>query len=310
MGIIINAILPTVLLLVLGNVFRRRGFLPADFWHAADKLTYFVLFPALLVTKVSQVDLHAIDFTPVFAFFALYFVSISGLGYAVYRLSHAAPKQFSSIYQGVLRFSTYIYFAVIEAVWGNAALALAALIAGLVIPLVNVCCVASFAVGSGHFSWWRTWMSIIKNPLILASLLGFVVNLLPFLMPSVIFDTLVVLGTAALPLALLSVGAAVRIKALFATHSSFSPFSLWLTTAARLLVVPAIAWGIAVALGVSADLLHILVVYAAVPTATASFILSKQLGGDADMMASLISLQTIVSILTLSLWLLLLTHYA
>lgn len=306
MSIVFNAIMPTVFLLILGNVLRRSGFLTADFWHAADKLTYFVLFPALLITKVSQVDLSAFDFAPVFTFFALHFLLVSLLGFGIYRISNAQPKQFSSIYQGILRFNTYIYFALIEAVWGSQALALAALIAGLVIPIVNICCVASFAVGSGRFSLSNTLWSIVKNPLILASFLGFLINHFPVLMPRVISDTLSVLAIAALPLALLSVGAAVRIKALFTRDSHFSQTSLCLTTLVRLLIVPAIAWVLARYLGLPEILHPILVVFAAVPTATSSFILSKQLGGDADMMATLISLQTIVSIFSLTIWLLLL----
>lgn len=303
MGIILNAILPTVCLLILGNIFRRSSFLNADFWHATDKLTYFILFPALLITKVSQVDLNAVEFTPIFSFFALYFAVGSALAYTIYRLSNAQPTQFSTVYQGVIRFSTYIFFAVAEAVWGGKAFALAALVAGLVIPLINVCCVASFAVSGGRFSWQKTLLSIVKNPLIIASLLGFIINVFPTLLPKAIFNTLSTLSTAALPLALLSVGAAVRLRALFSRHSDATSIALWLTTVARLLLMPIIAWGIAILLGISGNLLSILVIFTAVPTATASYILSKQLGGDADMMASLISLQTILAMASLSFWL-------
>lgn len=303
MPITLVAILPTICLLILGNVFRRRGFLTAPFWSASDKLTYFVLFPALLITKVSQVDLSAINFMQVFAFIALYFTLISLLVFGVYRATKSKPPQFSSIYQGVLRFNSYIYFAIIEAVWGTHTLATAALIAGLCIPIVNVCCVASFSVGSGQFSLKSTLLSIIKNPLIIASLLGFLVNIFPPLLPTVLFDTLAILSKAALPLALLSVGAAVQIKMLFKSHSGFSRLSLWLTTMARLLIAPALAWGIARLLGIDTALFPVLVIFAGVPTATSSYILAKQLGGDADLMATVISLQTVLSVFSLLLWL-------
>lgn len=303
MFVILAAIVPTILLLILGNILRRREFLPAEFWPASDKLTYFILFPSLLITKVSQVDLSKVDFVQIVTFLLLYFFILSFVVWGIYRLTHSEPKQFSSIYQGVLRFNSYVYFAIIEAIWGQGALAMSALIAGFIIPMVNICCVASFSISSGHFSLLSTLKSIVKNPLIIGALLGFLVNVFPILMPTVLFDSMAILSKAALPLALLSVGAAIRIKMLFVDGSGFSKFALWLTTVARLLVVPAFAWGITYLLGISEDIRVILVIFAAVPTATSSYILSKQLKGDADMMAAIISLQTVSSILTLIIWL-------
>lgn len=303
MNIILIAILPTILLLVLGNLLRRYAFLPSSFWAASDRLTYFVFFPALLVTKVSVVDLSTIDFMQVFIFITLYFSIISVLTYGLYRLAGASVRQFSSIYQGVLRFNSYVYFAIIAAMWGGQTLATAALIAGVCIPVVNVCCIAAFSLGSGKFSIQSSVFSVLKNPLIIASLLGFVVNVLPVLMPRVLFDTLVILSKAALPLALLSVGAAVRVKKLVVSQGDFSYVTLWGSTLIRLLVAPAIALVIIRLLGMESEMSQVFVLFAAVPTATSSFILSKQLGGDAELMATMISLQTVMSMLSLVFWL-------
>lgn len=303
MNVIFIALLPTILLLVLGNVLRRRGFVPLAFWAAGDKLTYFVLFPAMLVTKVSQVDLGKINFSQIFLFVLLYFAFLSLLTWGIYRQTKASPNQFSSLYQGILRFNSYVYFAIVGALWGSEALAMAALIAGVVIPMVNVCCVASFAVGSGDFSLLRTLKTIIKNPLIIAALLGFIANLFPLILPQVLFDTLAILAKAALPLALLSVGAAVQIKMLFVASEGFSQQALWLGTLARLIIAPMVALLLANLLHIHEEILLILVVFAAVPTATSSYILAKQLQGDAQMMATIISLQTVLSVLTLVFWL-------
>lgn len=303
MSIILTAIVPTIVLLVLGNLLRRRAFLPREFWAASDKLTYFILFPALLITKVSQVDLSSINFVLVSLFFIGYFLLASLMVWVIYRITHAKPHQFSSIYQGIVRFNSYVYFAIIEAVWGHDGLALAALIAGLVIPIVNVCCVAAFSVGSGAFALLPTLKNIAKNPLIIGALLGFVANLLPVLLPNVLFNSLLILSTAALPLALLSVGAAVQIKMLVNAHESFSRSGLWLTAALRLVILPLLALLMVELLAMDSLMQGVLVIFAAVPTATSSFILAKQLGGDAEMMASIISLQTVLSLLTLIIWL-------
>ncbi len=307
MNIIINAVFPTVLLLILGNIFRRTEFLPVNFWASLDKLTYFILFPALLVAKVSQVDLSIVNFSHIFAFIGGYFAIISLIAYGIFRLAGTSANQFSSIYQGVLRFNTYIFFAIIEARWGTNTLALAALFSGIVIPFVNICCVTSFSLGNGRFSLGKTLRSIASNPLILAALLGFLMNVFPQLLPTVVLSGLDILGKAALPLALLSVGAAIRIKMLWKRHDDFTRLSLWLGTLTSLLLAPAIAYAIAVLLGVHADLRYVLVLFAAVPTATSSYILAKQLGGHTNLITTLISLQTVLSIFSLTVWLLILS---
>lgn len=303
MNIILPAIVPVILLLVLGHILRRTGFLSADFWSLSDKLTYFVLFPALLVAKVSQVNLLTIDFSQLLGFVLLYFVIISVMAYLIYRLTSKQPAQFSSIYQGVLRFNSYVYFAIIEAVWGQTTLATAALIAGIAIPMVNVCCVSAFAFAGGQFSIRKLVLSIVKNPLIIGALLGFVANVLPWLMPTFVFDTCVILSTAALPLALLSVGAAVSIKSLLVAHDGGARQAIWATSVARLCLVPMIALLLNQLLSIEGEIAAALMLFAATPTATSSYILSKQLGGDADMMATLISLQTVLSIVSLIFWL-------
>lgn len=303
MNVVLSAIMPIVLLMVLGHLLRRRAFLPQVFWAAADKLTYFVLFPALLIVKVSQVDLAAINFPQVAGFIVLYFPLVSLMAYGVYRISTKDPKQFSSIYQGVLRCNTYIYFALVEAVWGINTLTVAALIAGIVIPVINVCCVSAFSFAGGELSFKKTTRLITKNPLIIGALLGFLANLFPWLLPSVILQTFSVLATAALPMALLSIGAAVSLSMLFISQKGVSRLSIWLTTFSRLLLVPALALVINRWLGIEGEVAIVFVIFAAVPTATSSYILSQQLGGDARMMATLISLETVLSMVSLVFWL-------
>lgn len=303
MNVVLSAILPIVLLMVLGHLLRRRAFLPNAFWTAADKLTYFILFPALLIVKVSQVDLAAINFSQVLGFVVLYFPLVSLMAYGIYRISTKDPKQFSSIYQGVLRCNTYIYFALVEAVWGINTLTVAALIAGIVIPVINVCCVSAFSFAGGELSLKKTTRLITKNPLIIGALLGFLANLFPWLLPPVVLQTFSVLATAALPMALLSIGAAVSLSMLFISQKGVSRLSIWLTTFSRLLLVPALALAVNQWLGIEGEVAIVFVIFAAVPTATSSYILSQQLGGDARMMATLISLETVLSMVSLVFWL-------
>lgn len=303
------AVLPTIFLLVLGNIIRRREFVAADFWASADKLTYYILFPALLISIISQVDLNTISLSVVVVAIIVLFALLSLTAWLVYRFTNLHSKQFSSAYQGIVRLNTYIYLAVIGATWNSNVLATAAVLAGLMIPLINVCCIAVFSLTNKQLSWQNTLVSMLKNPLILGVVVGFLCNLLPVLLPDVVLQTFTILAKAALPLALLSVGAAVRIKTLFVLHQGFSLSGLWAITAARLLLAPLLAWAVALLLALPSPLTISLVMAAAVPTATSSYILSKQLGGDAELMAAIISMQTLVSLCSLVIWLQLLSNY-
>lgn len=170
-------------------------------------------------------------------------------------------------------------------------------------PTVNVICVLSFSVGGGKVNLLRVIYSVIKNPLIIGCLLGFIANLYPALLPVAVFNTMDILSRAALPLALLSIGAAVRVSLIFDLSNTVNPLMLWSTTLVRLFVCPLLYWAIAVLFGFDDITTHILILLAAVPTATSSYILTKQLGGDADLMVTIISLETVLSIFSLMFWL-------
>ena len=104
------------------------------------------------------------------------------------------------------------------------------------------------------------------------------------------------MAAASLPLGLLSVGAALQPQQL---RSQLAPLA-W-NTAIRLLIMPLLAWGVALTLGLPLLETAVVVVFFAIPTATASYILTRQLGGDAPLMAGVITLQTLLSIASLPL---------
>lgn len=303
MAIIINSIFPIIILLITGNILRRYNFLSPEFWRGSEKLVYYILFPALLIHKISQVDLAHFPLLKMFGFLGVLFTILSALAFIIYKLSHSQAFQFSSIYQSVTRFNSYIYFAIVAEFWGNNGLAVASVLTGLIVPTVNILCVASFSVNGDKFNLKHTLLSIGKNPLFLACITGFVINILPFNLPNFILGSLDIFARASLPLALLAVGAAVQVHSLYKVHTGFTPFPIWLSAITRLFITPFICFMLAKLMALPSPIAYSFTLAFAVPTATSSYILSKQLGGDADMMATHISLQTLLSPISLFLWL-------
>lgn len=308
MNIVISSVVPVVLLLILGNLLRRYHIIDGDFWRQSDKLTYFILFPSLIITKIAKVNLAEIDITQLYLSVVIFFIIMSVIVYIIYKYTCDQANQFSSVYQSVTRFNSYLFIALAAEVWGQSHLSFVALIIGIVVPTVNLLCVLSFSVGGrsarGHsIDIKKIIISLITNPLIIGCFVGFLVNAYPQLIPIYLFNTLDILSRAALPLALLSVGAAVRVRLILDKSNIVNPVTLWTTSLVRLFIAPMIYWLIAIVFGFDDITTQTLILLAAVPAATSSYILAKQLGGDVDLVVMLISLETVLSIFSLMFWL-------
>ena len=210
------------------------------------------------------------------------------------------PPAFTSAFQGALRFNTYVGVAGAAALHGTPGATVAAVAVALMVPVVNVMCVASFiAAGTlGAGSLGRSLAALARNPLILGCLIGIGLNVSGIGLPGWSADTVELLGRAALPLGLVAVGVALRPEALLRLDRG-----VWVTNAIKLGLMPALVLLLALALGLDPVSRDVALLFAALPTATSAYILARQLGGDAEMMAALITAQTLLAMATLPLWL-------
>jgi predicted permease len=161
-------------------------------------------------------------------------------------------------------------------------------------------CVASFvAAGTlGGASVGKSVMALIKNPLILACLAGIGLNLSGIGLPGWSQATVELLGGAALPLGLVAVGVALRPMALLRIDRG-----VLATNSVKLLLMPALVLALAWGLQLDPVSRDVALLFAALPTATSAYILARQLGGDAELMAAIITGQTLLAMLTLPFWL-------
>jgi hypothetical protein len=288
----LTALLPVFIIILLGYLFKQTGFPGDSFWLAAEKITYFVFFPALLINKLAFATFDAAVALPMAASLVLSVLCLSsGLLFFQSRNGMAGP-QFSSIFQGTIRFNTFVGLAGASALLGSSGLTLAAVALVGMIPIINLICVptvAHFGMSHGaHFG--RLLLEIVRNPLILGCVIGFALNLTPVPKPEGVFRVFDLLGRAALPIGLLAVGAGLRIQSLNAHVSG-----LVLASGLKLLAFPCLTAAFCLLLGVHGEARTVAVLFAALPTAVSSFILARQLGGDTTLMASIITVQTIVS---------------
>lgn len=297
---ILYSIAPIFLLIVLGHVLRRNGIPNIDFWNMNDKLVYWVLFPCLLFSKTSTMDVEFGDAAPYLTAGVGAFIAASVFSIISAKTTRLENPIVSSVLQGGARHNTFIALAVAERIYGAEGLATAALMTAVLIPVTNVLVVTSMVVLHGGPREGGFLMPILRdlgrNPLLVSCTLGLAYNLTGFGEMPVLHESVELLGLASLPIVLLCIGANLRAESFKAAG-----LPLVLSLIAKMLVFPAATILLAAFFELSLLQTSILLIYSAVPTASSAYTLARQMGGDAPLMAAIITIQTVVSFITLPL---------
>lgn len=288
---------------MLGNLLRRSGFLGESFWAGAEKLTYYVLFPALLVNKLGHAEITMATAGDLLIVIPLYLLGGSVMALFGKPVLQVDNPGFTSVYQAAIRFNSYVALAIVAVLLPPRALAIAAIIMAIMIPLVNLLCILVFSVYTGKSrSICAVLLATLKNPLIAGCLVGILISISGLKLPSIITTTLEHTGAMALPMGLLAVGAGLYFKVLKSSGAE-----LVLTSIIKLVLMPVLAAGLGKLAGLEPLSYAVLIILASVPTASSSYILAKQLGGNAQMMSALITGQTLIAFATIPLMFKLLT---
>ena len=288
-------LLPDFSLIIIGFLLMRFTDWGVMFWTGLEKLVYYILFPALLFYATSRAPL---DFASTGKLLkvsmAALFCGIA-LGWLAKPLFRPGPMIFESSVQTAFRFNSYIALAVASRLAGDQGPALMALIIGFAVPICNMAAVHALVHKSGGLL-----KELAKNPLLIATVCGVLFNLTGLELPEVIGLTLSRMGNASIALGLILVGAGLRLSG----QQQAKGMTAYLL-AVKLLALPAIAYGLGIWVGLTTLQLQIAVMFCALPTASSAYVLAMRMGGNGPVVAFLISAGTLLSIVTLPLWLLL-----
>jgi len=301
---ILSAIFPIFAVVVLGSALRRSGFLAQTFWDGLDKAIFWVLFPCLLFSVTGQADLSGPDTVNMAIVLVVSTLATALLAWLCKPMIGLPDRSFVAVYQSAFRMNAYVGLAASASLLGAAGYAFAAIAVAIVAPLINTLGVIALAGMNGRAAGTRPSIpslarSVITNPLILSTLAGAIINLLGLPLPDALWDTTGVIGKAALPMALLSVGAGLRLRAL-----KSAGWPVGIGAFLKLIAAPAITVTAALALGFSGPAALVAVIFTAPPASVSSYQMTKAMGGDADLMAASITVQTVAAALTMTLVLL------
>ena len=287
---------PLFALICLGYYLARRGFPDAGFWPAAERINYFLLFPALLVSSLANAPVRDPQLLRL-GFAAVVVIMVAALALSLTRRAYPMPAaRFGPLLQGTVRFNTYLGLAILATLAGPAGIERAALYLAIAVPLVNVLSIMALTEEGEGRSPLAILRIMARNPLILACIGGIALALTGLGLPLGTGRFLDLLAQASLPLGLLCVGAALKPGAL-----RRDGLALAASGALRLIMMPLLAALVARFVGLSGVEALVLVVFSAIPTAPTSYVLTRQLNGDGTLMAGIVTSQTIAAIATIPL---------
>ncbi|MBW0146685.1 AEC family transporter [Marinobacter arenosus] len=300
MPVMVQALVPVFVLILLGHLFRRWDFPGGDFWPRAERFTYYVLFPAMLVFKLGQARLPASAYSDIALLICAMLLAMTLALWVVQWFWKWPGPVFSSVYQGAIRFNSYVGLAAGGMLLGDEGLSLTAIAVAIMVPLLNLMCILMFSlVASQDPVRFRPVMkAIITNPLIVGSVIGVVWSFFEIGFHPLLAGILSPLSDLALPMGLMTVGAGLQLKALRGASMPFLVSSIL-----KLFAFPLMAAGLALMLGLDGLLVQVVILLATLPTATSAYILARQLGGDAPLMAGIISGQTLLAMASIPLML-------
>ena len=295
-----NVIAPVFFLMVLGYLLvNYTSLADRQLTKQANAIVFKIFLPCMLFYNVYQSDIGA----EIQSRIKLCIWAAGGLIILFILLCLIVPKvvkqenQQGVVIQGIFR-SNYVIFgvAVVQNMYGSKSTTTAAILSAILVPMYNFLAVVALSIfgEKRETDWKKIIMDIIKNPLILSSMLGVVFSLLGIRLPTAVDTTLQDLAKLSTPIAFMILGGDLDFSKV---KGNLKLSSVVLTI--KLVILPLIMIPMVVMMGYKdADLLSALLAYQT-PVAVSSYIMAQQAGADGQLAGQLVVFSSVLSIFTL-----------
>lgn len=217
----------------------------AGFWNGAEKLNYYILFPALLINSLAVAPLDNPQL-PKLAAALVIMLGLATAAFAVVRRFRGIPTaEFGVLLQGAIRFNTYLGLSIVNDFYGPSGMAVAAVILAVLVPLCNIISVVALSELK-QLSLRRLLLPVLTNPLIISCIIGMLLNVSGIGLPYNTGQLARLLAGASLPLGLLCVGAALQVATI-----RYSALKISLNSVVRLCIMPLLAIAVAAVTGLT-----------------------------------------------------------
>lgn len=293
------SVLPLLLILAAGYTLAKCGVIPRAGWAAIETLSFRGLIPATLILAIAGSDLSLERFGG----FGLALVATLGVMTALALSLRLLPRgmlgnpAFTSMFQGSIRWNAFVALAAAEQ-FLSGGLALMAVAIAVMIPLINITCIVVLAAfGPSKASVSKVLTTLSRNPLVQACVIGLALNLSGISLPTPVTEALDMIGRGALGVGLMAVGAGISLRRLTQLN-----WCVCLAVFMRPVLASSIFVMVGLGIGLSGIQIFAGVLVFAAPAASNGYIVAKQMGGDADLYADIMTWQVVLSLLVLPLW--------
>ncbi|CAM3176948.1 AEC family transporter [Vibrio rarus] len=288
---------PICLILIMGVVLKKTSIINDSFIESASNLVFKVTLPTMLFLSLVEADHDFATSASLVGFSIgsnlLFFAFCSALIAIILK----GNKDNGVIVQGAFRANTgIIALAYVANMYGNEGLATAAIYVAATTLLYNVLAVISLTpkgAQTGASAIKTILKSITSNPLIISIMAGLLYSFIGLPVPKIASDAGHYFASMTLPLALLCTGGSLDLHSL--KHETLPT---WIATVLKLVIAPIVSCLLAYALGFHGPALGIIFFMTASPTAAASYVMARSMGGNSTLAANIIALTTIASIVT------------
>lgn len=291
------SVLPIFGLVMTGFITKRL--LPSsDLWKGIEWLVYYLFFPVLLILEVSKANFSEPGLWGglMATFIATMIIAI--MLFPMKRILKIENTLFTSIFQGGVRYNSYVFLALSQSLFGSEGIVIAGVFMAYMIIVINILSISVLNLygnnQSGKKSFGGIIIALFKNPLIIGVLIGIFANLLQISIEGPFKQWMLYLGNTATPLSLMSVGAG-----LILIMDRQKTGGVCLALILKLLITPVLTMLFLYLFNITGLPAGVALLFATMPCAGNAYILSRQMGGDSDAMASMITWSTLLSIITI-----------
>jgi malonate transporter and related proteins len=305
---VVDSLVPVFLVIATGWLVRVSAFVAEKDWSGLEKVTYYIFFPAIIIDTLARADLGSVPVVGVGGALVGAILTIAAILLLLRPLLHTSigldGPSFTSLFQGSTRWNTFVALAVASTLFGARGVTLMAVAIAAMVPLLNTLAIfvlVRFAGGPPQTPR-QILHTFVTNPFIWSCAIGLALNLSALSVPKPVASFVDILGRASLGAGLLIVGAGLDARRLARPQ----PVHL-LSLATKLVMLPVIAVTLARLFGVGGLDLSVTAIAASVPSASGAYVLARQMGGNAPLMAEVITIQTLAAVITMPIMLALLT---
>jgi predicted permease len=300
---VISVTIPIFLIIAIGYFFRRRGVIKETAVPALNRVAYYLGLTTLVFTSIVKYDLKEIfNLSIVETLYTAFAIFVIIVFFIVYFLKINRKTKAAMAVSSFRCNMAFIGIPIIMSAFGEIAAAKTAIIIAFMTPVNVIFAIIFFkALGedSGKKNYWNYILDFLRDPILLASILGILFSYFRIPIPGPVKSLLDMLAGLAIPLALITIGASFRFSHIRENLRFLIPSSVL-----KLLVEPAIAFFIGkYVFKLDPVNISITVVLFAMPLAVAAYIMGKEYRSDSDFLSSSLILSTVSSAFTLTFWL-------